>query len=158
HRRGRRRARVRAARPRHRRALLSAGRRASHGADLHARSERPAGRRRGACAAPRGNHARRGGRRRRAPAEAARMTDVLALDRGSLAFEGGDVLQDASLTVAPGELIVVAGPSGAGKSSLLRVVLGLAAPASGNVWLRGEHASAPGRVIVPPEERALAVV
>jgi NitT/TauT family transport system ATP-binding protein len=49
-----------------------------------------------------------------------RFGDVLALDR-------------LSLTVATGEVVAVVGPSGCGKSSLLDLVCGLAAPASGRV-------------------------
>jgi energy-coupling factor transport system ATP-binding protein len=35
-------------------------------------------------------------------------------------------LRDVDLTIAPGELVVVAGSSGSGKSTLLRAVSGLA--------------------------------
>jgi ABC-type Fe3+/spermidine/putrescine transport system ATPase subunit len=54
--------------------------------------------------------------------------------------------------------VLAAHPSGSGKSSILRLLLGFAAPVSGRVLIGGEEASAAGTIIVPPEERDLAVV
>jgi zinc/manganese transport system ATP-binding protein len=44
---------------------------------------------------------------------------------------------DLELDVAPGSFIAVLGPNGAGKTSLLRAILGLVAPTSGHVEVRG---------------------
>jgi putative ABC transport system ATP-binding protein len=44
-------------------------------------------------------------------------------------------LDDVSIEVAAGELVIVLGPSGAGKSSLLAVCGGLRTPTSGRVWI-----------------------
>ncbi len=49
----------------------------------------------------------------------------------------GPSLHDASITVAPGELVVITGASGSGKSTLLDVVTGVAPRATGGVR-RGE--------------------
>ena len=54
-----------------------------------------------------------------------------------------NVLDDVSLTVAPGEFVGLVGPNGAGKTTLLRVLAGLAAPAEGFVLLDGGPAPAP---------------
>nr|WP_199065939.1 ATP-binding cassette domain-containing protein [Chromobacterium sp. ASV5] len=54
---------------------------------------------------------------------------------------GRALLQDVSLTVAPGELTVVLGPNGAGKSSLLSLLSGLRAPSGGEAKLAGQALS-----------------
>jgi iron(III) transport system ATP-binding protein len=79
--------------------------------------------------------------------------DAVSLDLG-----GRRVLDGVSLAVTAGETLAILGPSGSGKTSLLRLVLGLAAPLPGSVSLDGRVVSREGRVLVPPEERGLAVV
>src|SRR5687768_2685115 len=48
-------------------------------------------------------------------------------------------LEEVSLTVEPGELVSLIGPSGCGKSTLLRLVAGLSAPDSGEIWVGSEQ-------------------
>jgi iron(III) transport system ATP-binding protein len=83
---------------------------------------------------------------------------AIALDGASLAFRGEPVLRAASLAVEEAETLSLLGPSGSGKTSLLRLVLGFAAPLAGTVSLDGRVVSRDGRILVPPEERGLAVV
>ncbi|WP_422136531.1 MULTISPECIES: heme ABC transporter ATP-binding protein [unclassified Endozoicomonas] len=45
------------------------------------------------------------------------------------------LLDDVSLTVAPGEIVTVLGPNGAGKSTLMKVISGEQKPSSGKVLL-----------------------
>lgn len=59
------------------------------------------------------------------------LTDVVARYGGVTALNG------VSLSVADGEIVGLIGPSGSGKSTVLRVLIGLLAPASGAVALDG---------------------
>lgn len=60
------------------------------------------------------------------------MTLGLQLSRVTARLGGHIVLNDVSLSVAPGELVSLQGPSGAGKTSLLRAAAGLI-PATGDI-------------------------
>lgn len=53
------------------------------------------------------------------------------------AFQGAAVLRDIDLDVAPGEIFVLMGPSGGGKTVLLRQIIGLDLPDSGEVHVDG---------------------
>lgn len=54
------------------------------------------------------------------------------------AFEDKTVLQDVSLGVRRGEVVVVVGPSGCGKSTLLRCLNGLESVDKGEILLEGQ--------------------
>ena len=74
--------------------------------------------------------------------------------RGLEVHAGGRrILGPLDLDVERGESALLVGPSGSGKTTLLRAIAGLCAPAAGTVELDGRPASAPGRVLVPPERR-----
>jgi ABC-type ATPase involved in cell division/cell division protein FtsX len=62
---------------------------------------------------------------------------VVKLTRVSKLFGRTPVLNDISLSVAPGELVEITGPSGAGKTTLLRLVHGQLRPNRGEVWVEG---------------------
>jgi iron(III) transport system ATP-binding protein len=82
----------------------------------------------------------------------------IQLDGVTVLRDGREVLADVSLLVAAGETIPVLGASGSGKTTLLRVVAGFVVPARGDVAIAGVPASERGRVVVPPEERGIAMV
>lgn len=86
------------------------------------------------------------------------MTSPMKLDGISLYRAGRAILDDVSLSLRRGETLALIGPSGSGKSTLVRIVLGLMAPDLGTVSLRGRVVTQAGRVLVPPEDRELAVV
>jgi len=62
----------------------------------------------------------------------------LELDRIRLSYTGEPVVDGLSLTVQPGEILVLTGPSGCGKSTVLRALAGLLKPDAGRVLADGE--------------------
>ena len=81
-------------------------------------------------------------------ASSLRVVDVVKHFR---AADGSDVhaLEKCSLSVAAGALVALVGPSGCGKSTLLRMLAGLDAPNSGELWVGGT------RIAGPSAERGL---
>ncbi len=69
------------------------------------------------------------------------------------AFGPVRVLQDVTLTLAPGERLTLLGPSGCGKSVLLRIVAGLERPDGGAVTFDGQDVTR-----VPARDRGVALV
>ncbi|MGV0782555.1 ABC transporter ATP-binding protein [Mycolicibacterium sp. XJ775] len=57
----------------------------------------------------------------------------LELDGITLSYTGSPVIENLSLTVKPGEILVLTGPSGCGKSTVLRALTGLLRPDGGRV-------------------------
>lgn len=86
----------------------------------------------------------------------------LLVEAASLSIKRAVLLDRASLSLRPGELVVLLGPNGAGKTSLLRVALGLARPDIGTALLDGADPAAmtPGQrarlVTYLPQMRDLA--
>ncbi|OBI16920.1 nitrate ABC transporter ATP-binding protein [Mycobacterium sp. E2327] len=66
----------------------------------------------------------------------------LELDRVRLSYTGSPVIDELSLTVRPGEILVLTGPSGCGKSTVLRALAGLLAPGDGRVLADGAPVTA----------------
>jgi ribose transport system ATP-binding protein len=62
----------------------------------------------------------------------------LQLERISKRFPGNLVLNEANLTVHPGEVHGLMGANGAGKSTLMNVLGGLLAKDSGQIFLEGQ--------------------
>jgi len=66
---------------------------------------------------------------------------VLEFRHVSIAFDGPQVLDNISFSVAPGETRILLGPAGVGKSVLLKLANGLHCPDRGSIILFGEDLS-----------------
>ena len=51
--------------------------------------------------------------------------------------DGTQAIENLSLTINQGELVVLVGPSGCGKTSALNIIAGLSEPTSGTIHLKG---------------------
>ncbi len=72
-------------------------------------------------------------------------------------FSGRAVVDEASLTLAPGEVTALIGPSGSGKTTLLRMLAGMERPDRGAVRSGDEILSENGQ-FVPVEKRRIGLV
>lgn len=68
------------------------------------------------------------------------------------------VVDEVSLDVASGEVVVILGPSGSGKTTLLRLIAGLDVPDHGEIWLDGRRVTERDRRLVPPHQRRIGFV
>ncbi|XGV96231.1 MAG: ABC transporter ATP-binding protein [Leptolyngbya sp. BL-A-14] len=67
------------------------------------------------------------------------MADALIELKGvSKAFGKNVVLDAVDLTIYRGEALAIIGPSGTGKSTILRIIAGLTAPDSGEIYIQGQ--------------------
>jgi phospholipid/cholesterol/gamma-HCH transport system ATP-binding protein len=68
----------------------------------------------------------------------AKIEPLIELKNVSKSFGSKVILESANLQIYPGEAVGVIGPSGTGKSTILRIVAGLTAPDSGEVYINGQ--------------------
>ena len=61
---------------------------------------------------------------------------LVSAENISVAIDGNDILQSASLAISKGEVVTIVGPNGAGKTTLVRSILGLVNPNSGTLFRR----------------------
>ena len=86
-------------------------------------------------------------------------TNALAeLRQASKRYGSTVVLDSLSLKVPAGHHMVLLGPSGCGKSTLLRLIAGLEAPDSGQVFVQDRLASSGPGIVIPPHERGISMV
>ena len=77
----------------------------------------------------------------------------VTFERVGKRFGGSIVLDDVSIEIPEGQLVVFAGPSGCGKSTLLRMLAGLDEPTSGTIRIGEKVVNG-----VPPRDRDIAMV
>ncbi|MDF3288819.1 metal ABC transporter ATP-binding protein [Streptomyces silvisoli] len=88
-----------------------------------------------------------------------RRGDVLALEGVSVWRGGRQILDEVGFSLAPGEFTGLIGSNGAGKTTILRVVMGLLAPAEGTVLVNGRPLArrnrsvgyVPQKVLIDPD-------
>lgn len=78
---------------------------------------------------------------------------TLELNNVHKSFGNTQVIDNMSLSVQDGELVVFVGPSGCGKSTLLRMIAGLETLGAGEIKIDGERVD-----FQPPSERGIAMV
>ncbi len=69
------------------------------------------------------------------------MEEILRVENLSKRFEDISVINNLSLSVKKGEVVVIVGPSGCGKSTFLRCLNGLEEIEEGEIFLDGEKVS-----------------
>ena len=77
----------------------------------------------------------------------------LRIDHLNKSYGTAHVLSEIGLSIEDGEFVVLVGPSGCGKSTLLRMIAGLDAPTSGDIFIGGKLVNA-----LAPAERKIAMV
>ena len=86
---------------------------------------------------------------------------MIQLQHVSAGYGGPLVVQDVSLDLRPGEVLVLLGPNGCGKSTLLRVIAGLQPSFGGEVLVDGEpvarltHRNLAQKVTYLPQSRSV---
>jgi phospholipid/cholesterol/gamma-HCH transport system ATP-binding protein len=68
-------------------------------------------------------------------------TPLIELKGVTLRYSTDDVVRHADLTILSGETKVILGPSGVGKSTILKGILGLLKPKSGEIYVAGKALS-----------------
>lgn len=66
---------------------------------------------------------------------------MIKLNHINMEFHGKQILHDINLEVAKGETMVIIGPSGSGKSTILRLIIGLLKPTTGEILIKEQEIS-----------------
>ena len=67
----------------------------------------------------------------------AAITPILDVRDLNVYYGESHILRDVDLSVAPGEMVCLIGRNGVGKTTLLKTIMGLLAPRSGEIYLDG---------------------
>jgi iron(III) transport system ATP-binding protein len=82
---------------------------------------------------------------------------MIRLSRVTKCFGRVKAVDDLTLVIDPGEIVVVQGPSGSGKTTLLRLIAGLELPDAGEIVIDGQTVSTPARATAP-HSRGIGIV
>lgn len=76
-------------------------------------------------------------------APAAMRPDIPAIELKKITLDYGahEVVRQVDLKIWPGETKIILGPSGVGKSTLLKAILGLLKPRTGEIWIQDREIS-----------------
>jgi len=86
------------------------------------------------------------------------MSAPISVEHVDFHYRAKALLTDFNLYVEAGEVLALLGPSGCGKTTVLRLILGFETPRRGIVRLGEDIVSTSGAILMPPEDRGLAVV
>lgn len=78
---------------------------------------------------------------------------VIDINKVSKYFDKVKAVDEVTLSIPEGELLVILGPSGCGKTTLMRMIAGLEKPNSGTISIGGEDVTE-----LPPRARPIAMV
>jgi iron complex transport system ATP-binding protein len=67
------------------------------------------------------------------------LKPLIKMEGISFGYTQKTVLNDITLAIAEGEIVTFLGPNGCGKSTLIKIMLGLLRPATGNIFFNGEN-------------------
>jgi len=82
---------------------------------------------------------------------------LLEIDDLALGYGEGDVVEGITFALSEGDIGCLLGPSGCGKSTILRALAGFLPISAGEIRLRTQVISKPGRT-TPPEKRRIGMV
>ena len=81
------------------------------------------------------------------------MENILQLQKVNKAFDTKKIVDDASFSLAKGQIGCLLGPSGSGKTTLLRLIAGFETPDSGKLILHGQTVFENGNSMSPEKRR-----
>lgn len=90
--------------------------------------------------------------------EPERITPVIEFKDVHLAFDDRKILDGISFSVRRGETKIILGRSGGGKSTIIRLILGLIKPDSGQILIDGEDITEYSEVDMMPVRRKIGMV